>query len=458
MKVAGLWLAFVSLSAASLLGNPPSGDGEATLPVVPAAVDWTVGPAKVKIGSVAELTVPPGYKFADAETARIHMREMKNPVSQHLAGMLSPVSGGWFVILENVDFGYVPNAAQSQLDPAALLATLRSRSEQQNRGRAKQKLSTVTSVDWQVEPRFDADKNILEWAVKAQGAGEGVMNHTVRMLTRLGALDLTAVMPLRSFVDLAPLNQLAQGITISEGQRYADYKAGDKVSEGGLAEMVLAEVAAEPTPESETTLASVGAFLLWGCAIALGCFAITGIVVITRKYQAVRAVPVVAPQAAPVSAPAPALAPANGHSNGNGNGQANGSNGHFAPRKTHIRAHGTARPATQANGKDRKRTFDYNRYFADLMATVSTHSSVEKTSGTNGDLFRGWSAAANGNGALPGSAEAHSQLIATQMSIIDEQKRIIEAQSRLIEEKSRLIAEKNDVLRMQADLLEPKLL
>jgi hypothetical protein len=117
----------------------------------------------------------------------------------------------------------------------------------------------------------------------------------------------------------------------------------------------------------------------------------------------------------------------------------------------------------QTNGVSRKRAFDYDRYFTDLMSTVS-NSGLSQPNAGNVLTFgakRAAVAARPTQPSLPGIDDLqslHSDMIAHQKMLIEEQKRLIHEQSRLIEEKGNLIAEKNQLLKMQSEWIESKLL
>lgn len=104
----------------------------------------------------------------------------------------------------------------------------------------------------------------------------------------------------------------------------------------------------------------------------------------------------------------------------------------------------------------RRREFDYNRYFADLMSTVSGHTSaVEAPMGYALEVTRLTEGVAAG--APSHAGVSNSELIANQTTLIEEQRRLIQEQTRLIEEKTRLIAEKNQLLKVQEQMLDHKL-
>jgi hypothetical protein len=210
----------------------------------------------------------------------------------------------------------------------------------------------------------------------------------------------------------------------------------------------------------------------WSGIVVGVAFAIAALVMLagkaTRAAKAMRR-----PQAAPTVSAALEAAPEvsmpeNGHSHPAASPARNG----FHPKLTPTRA---AYPETNGhfakglNGKDRpkRKEFDYNRYFADLMSTVSSHGLALEGPNGNGQSLEIprlplTPAEVNGNGHASATSPApygfNAEMIASQTTLIEEQRRLIQEQGKLIEEKSRLIAEKNEVLHLQRELIEHKML
>lgn len=198
------------------------------VPPVPQASEWISGPANADIGKIATIKVPQGYKFTEEQGARALLERMINPVPTGLVGILSPESGGWWIVLKFSDVGYVKDDDRAKLDPAAILKGIWSQIEHQNVDLAKQGLPTTASVDWELKPLYDANDHTLEWAVRAQSQPQPVVSHTVRLLGRRGVLEAIVVRPYKGFSDLAPLRQLVKGVSFKAGERYSDYQNSDK--------------------------------------------------------------------------------------------------------------------------------------------------------------------------------------------------------------------------------------
>jgi hypothetical protein len=128
-----------------------------------------------------------------------------------------------------------------------------------------------------------------------------------------------------------------------------------------------------------------------------------------------------------------------------------------------TKAKSNGKPLKLLNGRhsNRRKIFDYNRYFADLMSTVSGHAgSLEITGAVVNPVASAAPQVMANGGHQPanGVFRGNSELIASQTAFIEEQRRLIQEQTRVIEEKTKLIAEKNQLLKMQTEMLENKLL
>ena len=116
--------------------------------------------------------------------------------------------------------------------------------------------------------------------------------------------------------------------------------------------------------------------------------------------------------------------------------------------------------ANNHTGSHRRKTFDYHKFYSDMMLQVSSGSSSLEPAANGKHISR----ESNGR-PLPNDpavnqviVRANCDLITNQTNLIEEQKRLMHEQSKLIEEKSRLIREKNQLLEKQAELFERDLL
>jgi hypothetical protein len=210
---------------------------------------------------------------------------------------------------------------------------------------------------------------------------------------------------------------------------------------------------------------SLGITIFWAGAALFACAAAAGGIILARKLHQQKALVA----AGAVAAPAPQKQLFSLPSNGSG--KANGSK----PLRFNNRPTGKTPKLfnNQANGKDskRRRMFNYHKFYTEMVLQGPSPSTIAENGynpyagyyveyeppriNNNGNGHNGSN---NGNGNGHHDSNGHSDLLATQKSLIQEQQRLIQEQARLIEEKSQLIAEKNQLLERQSQMLDNNLL
>ena len=438
-----------------------------------AAVNWVSGPQSLSVGNYADLQVPQGYRWVDGLAARAVLEGQNNPVPDDLIGVIAPDSGKWWAVVEFSPNGYLKDAAQFT-SPAALKSAETALNDQ----RAKQGLSSVTSLDWQTKPVYDSQAHTLTWSIQVQTPSSKALDERLVMLGRHGILQITAVQPY-PFTDAPFLKGLASDVAFKDGERYTDYQKGDKIATVGLAELI--------TGDNETNLAAARGF--GGSAAALvyaglgACVLVGGLVVVMKRKKHHHR------RSARVSAPA-AAAPVVSHSHGNGlsahagNGNGNGSNGSSAlkngqaavPAMAKVSLNQGQRKDSKHNRNRRRKVFDYPKFYTNVMRELSLHSygpGVSMTNGknsngrsnghanghTNGHAHanghsngsNGQANGTNGNGVNEAIKSEIGELIASQKNLIQEQKLLLEQQTKLIEEKRWLIEEQTAFLKGQSE-------
>jgi uncharacterized membrane-anchored protein len=387
------------------------------------------------VGDYAEITVPPGYRFANTEDARILLKIMNNPAPDALAGILAPDNGKGMIVFEFTPIGYVKEQGKDQINPATILVKLREKVKHQNEEAVKQGGLPIETVEWAMEPAYNSETHVMEWAIRAQSGQTKAVNHVVRLLGREGILDGIAVQSEQHASDPMPLQQLMAGVSFRPGHTYADFHKGDRVSGHDLADMITADFSAKKSsPVSLTVIlaASGGAVVVAGVVF--------WIVLRQRRSRRIRHETTPARQTAPLAG-----FPTPGYTNG--------------AAKTLLTAAAMAVKENHANGKQngngkirRRRIFDYQKYYSDLLFQVSDRAYEV-------DVFTPVQNGSVSAQQKPKTSENHSEnsalaagLIESQKNLIEEQQRLIREQTKLIEEKTKLIQEKNQVLEKQAEL------
>jgi len=252
---------------------------------------------------------------------------------------------------------------------------------------------------------------------------------------------MTVVQTSQNGTEALPLRDLMSNVSFDEGQRYADYMKGDDVAKVGLTELVANDGKSNSTAN---LLASAG--FLAGAIFAVILAAAVAALLIVRKVKRQKT--------------HSSSLPANGSVNGKTMGAKGGAAG--ALLKMALARNGS----NARNG--RKREFNYNKYYADLMMQVSSgsHGIIPFLNGTNGHSLRSKLHPQHApqpespapQPAARTNAELVADLIANQKSLIEEQKRLLQQQTRLIDEKSKMLEEKSKMLEQQSDLIESNML
>ena len=201
-----------------------------------------------KLGDVAEVKVPANCRFADAEGAKAFMEATQNPPSGAeqgvllCRGMAATDSSYWFVVFEYNASGLVRDDDKSKLDQAALLRTIQRGTEAGNDERRRRGWGEIEVIGWQQAPYYDSLTHNLTWATRLRdkgSAGEETINHSVRLLGRGGVMNADLVAdPSQAETAVAAFDSILTDYAFIPGQRYSEWRAGDKVAEYGLTALI----------------------------------------------------------------------------------------------------------------------------------------------------------------------------------------------------------------------------
>jgi len=212
----------------------------------PLGVEWVVGPATGELGSIATVQVPEGYVFAGPEDTRKLMEAMQNPTNGTEMGFVAPEGGDWFVVFEFDGIGYVRDDEQAALDGDAILESLREAQEAGNKDRERRGWETLEIQGWLQSPHYDLETNNLEWAMRLRSsAGVENVNYNSRLLGRSGVMSATLVGSEESVVqNMSVFKSILGGHEYVAGERYAEFREGDKIAKYGLTALITGGAAA----------------------------------------------------------------------------------------------------------------------------------------------------------------------------------------------------------------------
>ncbi|WP_395732208.1 DUF2167 domain-containing protein [Prosthecobacter sp.] len=201
---------------------------------------WT-RQGKGNLGGKAEVAIPPGYRFTSGEGTRQLMAMYGNPPTQRELGMLATEGLGPWIIFEFDESGYVKDDEKDKIDADDMLAKLREGQEQGNEYRREHGMAELEILGWVVPPRYNEKTHNLEWATRLKSVGsEGIsINYNTRLLGRTGVMEVTLVCePEEMEKMIAEQEKILTGFSYIEGQRYAEFREGDKVAKYGLTALI----------------------------------------------------------------------------------------------------------------------------------------------------------------------------------------------------------------------------
>ena len=212
----------------------------------------TKGPADVVLVDEAILHVPEGELFVPQPQADRLLNLYGNPGSNpEMPGLLLPrdPKATWFMPVRFHKAGYIKDDDARNWNVDEMLQGFKDGTAEQNKEREKAGVPGMEIVGWAKdgEPRYDASKQRLVWAMTSHdiGAKEGDppnVNYNTYALGRDGYFSMNLVTSLNDLPALKPVaeRQLA-ALEYNPGKRYADFDAskGDHVAEYGLAALVV---------------------------------------------------------------------------------------------------------------------------------------------------------------------------------------------------------------------------
>jgi uncharacterized membrane-anchored protein len=217
-------------------------------------IDWEYGPTVGKLGNIAEISIPKGYKFTEKAGTQKLLELTQNPADGNELGALVPVVGEnediWFVVFEFDASGYVRDNDKDSLDANAMLSSVQKATEESNKSREEKGWIPFHVKGWSHQPFYDPRTNNLTWAILgySQEAGkpeEDAVNYSVRLLGRQGVMKVDLVLSPKQVGEVLPhFDNLLSGFSFVPGQTYGDWRSGDKVAEYGLTALVVGGAAA----------------------------------------------------------------------------------------------------------------------------------------------------------------------------------------------------------------------
>ena len=204
---------------------------------------WQRAPGEGAIGAKAKIRIPDGHAFLDERNTRRFLELMGNPRRDgHY--MIAPVTLDWFAVFSFDPVGYVKD--DEKIDADELLESLKKGDGPGNEERKRLGMAPIYTDGWHVPPHYDSGTKRLEWGMRLRDdSGARHVNYTSRLLGRSGVMSAVLVSsPQTLNQDMQAFNRVLGGYQFIAGEKYAEFKSGDKIAEYGLAALVVGGAAA----------------------------------------------------------------------------------------------------------------------------------------------------------------------------------------------------------------------
>ncbi len=209
-------------------------------------IDWQRGPSTYSITSKAQLFVPEDYVFLGTKETDKYLTLSENFASGE-DYFFGPTNDSWESYFSFENLGYVED--DNDIDAKELLEQAIEAEKYGNAERKKNGWSPLYIEGWEFEPRYDTRNNLLEWAFLLKDEqNKPLINYETRILGRSGVMNVVLVAaPEKLSSAVADFKQKIRRFKFVSGEKYSEYKEGDRVAEFGLAALITGGVAALAT-------------------------------------------------------------------------------------------------------------------------------------------------------------------------------------------------------------------
>lgn len=261
---------FVATAPSAASAQSPTEVEEITKKV--AALGWYKVGQTGDIAGKATFLVTGRHTFLNPSDTDKFLQINGNPPTGGKSNTLAATQSDWFAILTFSPEGYVKD--DEKIDNDALLATLKENNKRQAEERRKNGYPVLTMLGWAIPPRYDTQNKRLEWGTLLRDESSQAIyaNVNTKILGRSGFTDVILVSESPETVekDLADFKVAMANFSYVSGEKYSDWKQGDKVAAYGLGALVLGGAAAVAT--------SKGGLKALGIAILAGLAALWGVI------------------------------------------------------------------------------------------------------------------------------------------------------------------------------------
>ena len=231
------------------------------------ALHWIEAPASAPIDTKAHFKLTNGMiALGSADTDKF--LQINGNLPDPNSYLVASPDLRWFAVFSFEDTGYVKD--DDKIDADELLKSLKEQNKAGAEERKKRGLDPLTLVGWYVPPHYDTESKRLEWGTRLRTSdNQDIVNYSIRILGRHGVMNAILVSaPANLDKDVAEFHGALHDFSFDSGQKYAEFKDGDKVAEYGLAALVVGGAAAAALKGGTGFFKLIGIAILGGFAAA----------------------------------------------------------------------------------------------------------------------------------------------------------------------------------------------
>ena len=207
-------------------------------------INWERGPKTQNILNLATIFLPEDFVALGIEETDKYLKLSENipSGSDNYYGPNSDLWDGYFSFNK---VGYIKD--DDDIDNDELLDMMKNGMKSSNKYRLEKGWGTMTLLGWEYQPKYEKNSKRLSWAflLLDDDSNNKIVNYETRILGRNGVMSVTLVTsPENLNRSIIELNNSLSTFKFNSGERYSEYKKGDRVAEFGLAALIAGGAAA----------------------------------------------------------------------------------------------------------------------------------------------------------------------------------------------------------------------
>lgn len=207
-------------------------------------LDWQNGPKTQQVLGIASFFLRDGFTALNIEETDKYL-ELSNNAAFSNRNFFGPMDSSWDAYFSFDEVGYIKDDETINSDD--LLEQSISEQKIANVYREEKGWSKLTILGWEYPPKYDSVNNRLEWAFSLKNDESDIpfVNYETRILGRNGVMEIVLVTSAENLDNaVRELKTSLSTFEFNPGEKYSEYKKGDRVAEFGLAALIAGGAAA----------------------------------------------------------------------------------------------------------------------------------------------------------------------------------------------------------------------